>query len=214
MRTLLTFLLFSLLAGCTTEPKRATGSGDVLLVMGDSLSAGYGLPDPEETGWVALMEKKMRGDGFLSHAQTVVNASISGETSGGGLERLPDLLEEHQPEVVVIELGANDALRRQSMQGLANNLTQMVQLSQKQGARVILVGMELPGVVGMIGGGKLDDTIQEVADQLDVPVVPFPMADLMNDGLMQEDRLHPTAGAQPKIQETIEPVVRKILGER
>lgn len=211
MRFLLPLIL--LVSGCSAEPKQAVGRGDVLLVMGDSLSAGYGLPEPDESGWVALMEKQMRADGFLSREQTVVNASVSGETSAGGLERLPDLLEEHQPEVVVIELGANDALRRQSMQTLANNLTRMVELSRQQGARVVLVGMELPGVVGMIGGGQLDETIQEVADRLDVPVVAFPMADLMDDGLMQEDRLHPTSQAQPKIQERIEPVVRKILGQ-
>lgn len=188
----------------------AQGQGDVLLVMGDSLSAGYGLADPSQ-GWVAIMEKQMRQDGFLSSSQSVVNASVSGETSEGGLQRLPAILEEHRPRVVVIELGANDALRRQSMQTLAQNLTKMIQMSRDQGASVVLVGMDLPGLVGMIGGGKLEDTIEEVGDRLDVPVVDFPMADIMDDGMMQDDRLHPTSAAQPMIQETIAPMVRKTL---
>ena len=212
LRRLIPMLCLGLLCSCGSGAQRAQGHGEVLLGMGDSLSAGYGLADPDH-GWVGLMEEKMRKEGFLSASQGVVNASVSGETSAGGLERLPDLLEEHQPKVVVIELGANDALRRQSMQTLSSNLTQMIQLSRKQGARVVLVGMDLPGLVGMIGGGKLEDTIEEVADQLDVPVVPFPMSDLMDDGLMQDDRLHPTAAGQPLIQDTIEPAVRKALSQ-
>lgn len=185
----------------------------VVLFMGDSLSAGYGLNDASQ-GWVALLEEKLRGDGFLAAPQEVVNESVSGETSGGGLERLPELLEEHDPEVLVLQLGANDALRRQSMATLSSNLKEMIQLGKASGAKVVLVGMDLPGLASFMGAGQLEDVYEEVAAAEDVPLVQFPMAELMDgEGLMQEDRLHPTAAGQPLIQEALEKSIKQALAD-
>ena len=210
---LLSFLLLALLAGCGGTPKSANGQGDVLLVLGDSLSAGYGVSNPETNGWVALMETQMRQEGFLTPSQTVVNASVSGETSAGGLERLSELLETHEPETVVIELGANDALRRQSMSTLGSNLQQMVKMSQDTGAKVVLIGIDLPGLMSMIGGGQLDNTIDEAADQTKSWVVDYPLADVTDEGFMQEDRLHPTAQGQPMIKDALMPTIKKAMAQ-
>lgn len=207
------FLLLALLVGCGGEPKSANGQGDVLLVMGDSLSAGYGVSDPETNGWVALMEAQMRQEGFLTASQTIVNASVSGETSEGGLARLAELLETHEPETVVIELGANDALRRQSMATLGSNLQQMVKMSQDAGANVVLIGIDLPGLMSMIGGGQLDNTIDEAAKQTNAWVVDYPLSDLTDEGFMQEDRLHPTSQGQPMIKDALMPTIRKAMAQ-
>lgn len=183
----------------------------MLLVVGDSLSAGYGISDPQTQGWVGLMETQMRADGFLSPSQHIINASVSGETTQGGLARLPDLLEAHSPSTVLIELGANDALRRQSMATMGNNLREMVNLSQEAGANVVLVGIDLPGLMQMIGGGQLDNTIDQVAAETQSWIIDYPLADLTDDGHMQNDRLHPTASGQPLIRDTLSPVIKKAM---
>lgn len=213
MRFLLV-LFFLLVSACSSgSSASAQGEGTALLVMGDSLSAGYGISEPDTQGWVALMEQDMRAEGFLSANQDIVNASVSGETSGGGLERLPDLLEEHDPHTVVIELGANDALRRQSMATLGANLREMARLSRDAGAKVVFVGIELPGLMRMIGGGQLDNTIDDAAAQSEAWVVDFPLADLADDGLMQEDRLHPTAAGQPVIRDALSDTIREAMAQ-
>lgn len=201
------------LTGCSGAPTAAPGNGDVILVVGDSLSAGYGLADPGQ-GWVARMEAEMRQDGFLSASQRIENASVSGETSGGGLERLPELLEEHDPELVVIELGANDALRRQPMITLEQNLTEMVRLSKASGARVLLLKVSVGGVMGLAGGGKMSEVVERVAETQDVAEAEYPLADLMGDtGMMQPDQMHPTDAAQAPISEALDPKVRQAMGQ-
>lgn len=201
------------LIGCSGSPDHASGSGTVLLVLGDSLSAGYGLDDPKH-GWVALSEAQWRQKGFLARDQTVVNASVSGETSAGGLDRLPELLQTHRPAVVVIELGANDALRRQPMARLSANLEAMIAMSQASGAKVVLVGLELPGLMALAGGGgALEDTYSAVAQAHDVPLTWYPMDDLMGEaGMMQDDRLHPTAAAQPTLVKALSPALERAMG--
>ena len=201
------------LAGCSERASQAQGNGTVLLVMGDSLSAGYGLADPA-TGWVNGLDKKLRQDFFLRPSQVVANASVSGETTAGGLARLPDLLEEKDPGVVVIELGANDALRHQPMGQMEHNLKEMINLSKKSGARVVLVGVRLPGLMNLVGGGKLEETYEKVAADSDVPLAWYPWDDLVDEeGMMQEDRLHPTDKAQKPIMEALEEPIRDALGK-
>jgi acyl-CoA thioesterase-1 len=208
----LTVSLLMVLAGCSQEPTSARGEGDVLLVLGDSLSAGYGIQDPETHGWVSLMEAQMRQEGFLTAQQSIVNASVSGETSEGGMARLQDLLDTHAPETVVIELGANDALRRQPMPALGENLRQMVKMSKSVGAQVVLIGIDLPGLMSMIGGGQLDNTIDDAAAQSKTWVVDYPLADLTDEGFMQQDRLHPTKEGQPMIKEALMPTIKEAMG--
>lgn len=210
MRSLL-FVVALFLSACSSAPQSASGSGVVLLVVGDSLSAGYGISNPETNGWVGLMETQMRAEGFLTPSQYIVNASVSGDTTQGGLARLPDLLDTHSPSTVVIELGANDALRRQSMTTMGDNLRQMVQMSQQAGANVVLVGIDLPGLMQMIGGGQLDNTIDQVAAETQSWIVDYPLADLTNDRHMQDDRLHPTASGQSFIRDTLTPVIKEAM---
>lgn len=208
----LTVLFWMALAGCGREPTSANGQGHVLLVLGDSLSAGYGIVDPQTNGWVALMEAQMRAEGFLTPQQTIINASISGETSEGGLARLEELLATHEPETVVIELGANDALRRQSMPTLGNNLKKMAKMSQDAGAHVVLIGIDLPGLMSMIGGGQLDNTIDEAAAQTESWGVDYPLSDLTDEGFIQPDRLHPTSEGQAMIKEALMPTIKQAMG--
>lgn len=205
------FVAIVLLLGGCAGADHAQGSGTVLLVLGDSLSAGHGLSDPDQEGWVGLMELAMRTDGFLGQDQAVVNASVSGLDSEGGLALLPDLLEAHNPRVVLIELGANDTLRRQSMAALASNLGQMVTLAEQSGARVVLVDVDMPLLAQFMGGGALGETIEGVAQERDLDVIVLPLSQLMDDGLVQDDRLHPTAQAQLTIQSDMEPALRRIL---
>lgn len=212
MRFFLSFLLVCLLAACGKGPQQAQGSGVVLLVMGDSLSAGYRINEPNKNGWVALTEQRMRSDGFLASGQIIVNASVSGETTQGGLQRLPALLTEHRPNHVVIELGANDFLRRQSMAQTETNLRAMIEAARAQGATVALLAVEMPGLAGFAGGGKLEDVYERIGDEMGLEVIEYPLSDLFNQsGMMLEDRLHPSQMAQPLLAEEIDPEFRMLL---
>ena len=185
--------------------------GVALLVLGDSLSAGYGI-DPTK-GWVTLMEQDMRSQAILIEGQSLVNASVSGETSQGGLERLPDLLQEHQPRIVAIELGANDMLRRQPMNTLKSNLMEMIELSQQSGAKVVLINVELP-FIAQLAGTQLEQVYGEVAKEAKVPVIDYPLGSLFNkQGMMLPDRLHPTEAAQEGLKEAMAPGLIKIVQE-
>ena len=167
--------------------------------MGDSISAGYGIQRDE--GWVELLSESLAR---AEYPHVVVNGSISGETTGGGLARLPQALETHQPEVVVIELGGNDGLRGYPTDLVRSNLEQMVQLSLAQGSKVLLVGMQIPPNYGPRYTEAFFGMYEEIASQTGVPLVPFFLEKVaLTPGLMQSDGIHPTAEAQPLLLETL-----------
>ena len=181
----------------------------VILVMGDSLSAAYNIPTA--AGWVSLLENRLAQESLkkepLKKSQAnwqVVNASISGETTGGGLTRLPSLLRQHQPTIVLLELGANDGLRGLPPQLITNNLEKMLTLSKQSGAQVMLIGILLPPNYGPAYLAQFEQTYPNLAKKHQLPLVPFLLEGVADKPeLMQEDGLHPTAKAQPKLLETV-----------
>jgi len=174
-------------------------SPGTILVFGDSLSAAFGIR-PEQ-GWVALLAQRLKDQGY---GYGVVNASVSGETTAGGRERLPRALELHRPQVVILELGANDGLRGLPLDVARDNLAAMVQLAQAAGARVLLVGLLLPPNYGERYTRQLAQLYPELAGRLRVPLVPFLLQRVALDpALMQADGVHPNAAAQPTLLETV-----------
>ncbi len=170
-----------------------------VLVWGDSLSAGYGLR-PQQS-WPALLAERISA-ARLPHK--VVNASISGETTAGGLARLPAALETHKPSVVVIELGANDGLRGLPIKAMATNLQAMVDASRKAGAQVLLVGMRMPPNYGPEYTSRFEAAYRDIARANRLRLVPFMMEGFADQpGYFQADGLHPVAAAQPLILDTI-----------
>jgi acyl-CoA thioesterase-1 len=185
----------------------APASPPVVLVVGDSVSAGYGLAQGEV--WVSLLEARLRAE-KLPHR--VVNASISGDTTAGGRARLPALLKEHRPAVVVIELGGNDALRGQPLAATRANLDAMVQAAQGAGARVLIVGMKLPPNYGAAYVREFDALFAEVARARKAGLVPYLFDGFGEDmAWFQPDRIHPTREAQPKMLATVWPALRPLL---
>ncbi|WP_153159552.1 arylesterase [Zoogloea sp. 1C4] len=170
-----------------------------VLVWGDSLSAGYGLRPTE--AWPALLDKRLHES---KPPHKVVNASISGETTAGGRSRLPAALQTHRPSVVVIELGANDGLRGLPIPAMNANLQAMIDASRQAGARVLLVGMQMPPNYGPDYTARFARTYQDLARTNKVRLVPFMMAGFADKpDHFQQDGIHPTAEAQPKILDTI-----------
>ncbi len=185
----------------------ATPTVPTILILGDSLSAAYGI-DLEE-GWVRLLEGRLKERGLDDR---VVNASISGETTAGGLSRLPALLARHRPSVLVIQLGANDGLRGLSLDALGGNLSQLVQLGRESGSFVLLVGVQLPPNYGAAFNDGFQAVFQSVAASQQVPLVPSLLTGVAEDwSLMQADGLHPTAQAQPRILENVWPGLLPLL---
>ena len=181
-----------------------------ILVVGDSLSAEYGLA--RGVGWVALLEKKLDKEQKMA---TVVNASVSGETTSGGRSRLPSLLKQHKPDVVVIELGGNDALRGLPLKNTQENLSVMAQAAQKEGAKVLLVGMQVPPNYGSTYSNQFEKLFSTVAQEHQTALVPFLLkgvADAANaTALFQADRIHPRAEAQPRMLDNVWPALHKLL---
>jgi acyl-CoA thioesterase-1 len=179
----------------------------LLLVVGDSLSAGYGLETGK--GWVDLLRQRLHAH----HPRwTVVNASISGDTTAGGLARLPALLERDRPQVVIIELGGNDALRGLSLEQTADNLSQMVALCKKAGAQVLLVGMQIPPNYGPTYTARFAAVFPAVAKAQHVALVPFLLAGVVaHPDWFQADNIHPTAQAQPVMLDTVWPHLQPLL---
>lgn len=172
-----------------------------VLVLGDSLSAEYGLT--RGSGWVALLDQKLKAEKIDA---TVVNASISGETTSGGRTRLPALLAQHHPSLVVIELGANDALRGLPLAAAEANMRAMVEMARKDHAQVLLVGMRMPPNYGRDYTERFFGMYKTVATQLKTPLVPFMLEGVAEKpALFQADRLHPTAQAHPAILANIWP---------
>jgi len=171
-----------------------------ILVWGDSLSAAYGIP--KEKGWVNLMRKELGDD------VTITNGSISGETTRGGLTRLPKALKRIKPDLVILELGANDGLRGISPIVTKNNLKKMIEQAQKANAKVILLGMKIPPNYGMAYSKKFEGAFSELAEKYQLPFIPFFLENIVTDfKLLQEDELHPTAEAQPLLLKSVLPTV-------
>jgi acyl-CoA thioesterase-1 len=181
-----------------------------ILVVGDSLSAEYGLK--RGSGWVALMDQRLVQEKITA---TVVNASISGDTTSGGRSRLPALLAKHQPTVVIIELGGNDALRGLPLPITQENLQVMTQAAQAAKAKVVIVGMQMPPNYGQDYGARFAAIYATVAKANKTGLVPFLLKDVA-DGpdalrLFQNDRIHPTEAAHPTILNNVWPSVKKLL---
>ncbi|MGB0712481.1 MAG: arylesterase [Gammaproteobacteria bacterium] len=179
----------------------------VLLVLGDSLSAAHNIP--AESGWVSLLAEALREEGA---GWRVVNASISGETTSGGLSRLPDLLDAHRPSAVIVELGANDGLRGTPLPVIEQQLGDLVAQVQRTGARVIVAGIHLPPNYGKRYSARFHSIFQRVAGEAGAGFIPFLLAGVATEAqLMQSDGLHPTAEAQPLIRDTVLEVLRRTL---
>ena len=193
-------------AGPAAKPKPAA-TGPVL-VVGDSLSAAHNIP--VAAGWVNLLDLRLKRD--MKAPPVVVNASISGETSAGALTRLPALLAKHRPSVVVIELGGNDALRGLAPAQLRGNLARMIELSQAAGAKVLLVGIDVPPNYGPAYRTRLKATYAELAETYHTALLPFLLEGVaLQPGMFQADGLHPVAAAQPKLLDNVWPVLKPLL---
>jgi acyl-CoA thioesterase-1 len=179
-----------------------------VLVVGDSLSAAHNIP--AASGWVTLLQQRVKQQ--ITPPPAIINASISGETTAGALTRLPGLLEKHRPSVVVIELGGNDALRGLTPAQLRGNLEKMIVASQKAGAKVLLLGIDVPPNYGPAYRQRLRQTYAELARQYEVPLLPFLLEGVaLKPNLMQADGLHPTAAAQPQVLDNVWPLLKPLL---
>ncbi|HDZ57482.1 MAG TPA: arylesterase [Pseudomonas xinjiangensis] len=203
-------LLKKCLAICSLCLMALPAGAQSILVVGDSISAAFGLGIEE--GWVNLLQERIDVENY---PHEVINASVSGDTTAGGLARLPRLLERHQPELVIVELGGNDGLRALSPDNMQQNLSAMVEQSQEAGADVILLGMRIPPNYGLRYTQAFEQAFIEVSEEHGVPLLPFLLENVAEDpALMQSDRIHPTAQAQPILLDTAWPVIRAWLDEQ
>jgi acyl-CoA thioesterase-1 len=178
-----------------------------VLVVGDSLSAEYGLA--RGSGWVALLERKLKAEKVDAR---IVNASISGDTTSGGRARLPALLAQHKPSIVVLELGANDGLRGLPIPSAEDNLRAMVDLAQRNKAKVLLVGIHMPGTYGRAYTERFTGMYKELSTELKVPLVPYMLQGVeLVPANFQQDRLHPLASAHPVILNNIWPQLAPLI---
>ena len=179
-----------------------------ILILGDSLSAGYGI-QPQH-GWVHLLQQRLNQQYPKQHK--VVNASVSGETTSGALARLPKLLQTHKPQIVVIELGGNDALRGQPPQQIERNLAQLVQRSQQAKAKVIVFGMKVPPNYGTAYSKAFEQSYKTVSQKYKVTLLPFFLEGVAgNNALMQKDLIHPNAKAQAQLLNNAYPYIKGAL---
>lgn len=198
-------LLVSGFSWASTAPQRP-----VILVLGDSLSAEYGLQ--RGTGWVSLLEQHLQTRNIPG---SVVNASISGDTTSGGRSRLPALLQQHRPDLLIIELGGNDALRGLPLQSSTDNLRAMVLMARAQSTRVMLLGMQVPPNYGKTYAADFATMFKTVAQREKVALVPFLLKGVADvpqaNTLFQPDRIHPNEAAQPIMLQTVWPTLEKEL---
>lgn len=188
-------------------PAHAAAEAQTVLVVGDSLSAGYGLASGQ--GWVDLLQKKLASHGF---AHRVINASISGDTTAGGRSRIGAALKAHQPRIVIIELGGNDGLRGARLETVRANLDFMVEAAQKAGAQVLIAGIQLPPNYGGKYVRQFAAVFADVAKARNAALVPFLLHGFGDQPEMfQADRIHPTAQAQPLMLETVWQELKKLL---
>jgi len=204
---LLLFLLVALALGASNRAGAAASTPPVLLVLGDSISAGYGLASG--AGWVNLLGERLHKDGY---PYEVVNASISGDTTAGGRSRLPALLAQHRPRIVIVELGGNDALRGGNLEATRVNLDSIVSTVQAAGAQPVIVGMQLPPNYGSTYVKAFGALFGDVGKARKVPVVPFVFEGFADDlAQFQPDRIHPVAAAQPRILANVWPTLAPLL---
>ncbi|EJL94584.1 lysophospholipase L1-like esterase [Herbaspirillum sp. CF444] len=200
LAALLAMPLLMLAASAYSAPK-------TLLVLGDSLSAEYGLT--RGSGWVALLDKRLQQEKIVT---AIVNASISGETTIGGKTRLPALLSKHAPDIVIIELGANDALRGLQLSATQSNLQALIDMSKQAKAKVLLVGMQIPPNYGADYAGKFAQLFPAAARQNKTALVPFFMKDIADKPAMfQADRMHPNEQAQSNLLDNVWPYLKPLL---
>ncbi|MEH6366244.1 MAG: arylesterase [Pseudomonas marincola] len=184
-----------------------TAAASTVLVVGDSISAAFGLDTRQ--GWVALLQERMAAEGF---SEQVVNASISGDTTAGGASRLPTLLQEHKPKVVVVELGGNDGLRGLAPVQMQQNLSSMITQSKQAGAEVLLLGMQLPPNYGKRYTTAFANVFSDLAREQQVALVPFLLEGVGGvPRLMQADGIHPAAEAQSILLENVWPQLKPLL---
>ncbi|PAU56984.1 arylesterase [Pseudomonas indica] len=182
-------------------------AADTLLVVGDSISAALGLETSQ--GWVRKLDERLRERGF---EHRVINASVSGDTSAGGLARLPALLAEHRPGLVIIELGGNDGLRGMPPGQLQQNLAAMIERVQATGARAVLLGMRLPPNYGARYTKAFSQVYVDLAEEKQVPLVPFFLEGVGGvEGMMQPDGIHPSVAAQSRLLENVWPTLEPLL---
>ncbi|MGM0913410.1 MAG: arylesterase [Pseudomonadota bacterium] len=194
-------LTLALGAGSLAADERPT-----LLVMGDSLSAAYGIES--DRGWVSLLQARLDGKA------RVINASISGETSSGGASRFPELLGQHDPDIVLLELGGNDGLRGLPPGQFEANMRRMIEASHAADAEVLLLGIDIPPNYGRAYREAFTGVYRRLADDFDLALVPFLLEGVaLDDNLMQDDGIHPTAAAQPMILDTVWPELAPLLEE-
>ena len=199
------FVLLGLLVGTGTS--HATARQETLLVVGDSISAAYGIP--RESGWVALLDKRLTEKFPMMF--DVVNASVSGETTAGGLVRLPDLLQQHAPDMVIVELGGNDGLRGMSLRQMQSNLQQIVELSGEQGAEVVLLSVKLPVSYGVHFNKLFAKSFEDIEQSSSVMHIGLGFGDLNDRNLLQADGIHPTEDAQPILFELIWSKIKTVV---
>ncbi len=201
-----TLLLVVFLGAVPLQASTAEEGLPTLLVMGDSLSAAYGIE--QEQGWVSLLAERLDGD-----AQ-VVNASISGETTSGGAQRFADIIGQRQPDIVLLELGGNDGLRGLPPAQMRANLATIIEQSQQAGAEVLLLGIDIPPNYGQAYRDAFTGVYHSLAQEYELSLVPFLLEDIaLNQQLMQSDGIHPTADAQPIILDNVWPALEPMLEE-
>jgi acyl-CoA thioesterase-1 len=186
----------------------ARADAPAILIFGDSISAGYGLAHVER-GWVEMLRVKLKNEGY---GYQVINASVSGETTAGGLARLPRALALHHPQIVIIELGGNDGLRALPIDQMRTNLAKMVDLSTGVGARVLLLGIRMPPNYGVEFTEKFSSVFVDVAHDKKAPLVPFVLAGIaLSPDLIQADGMHPNELGQPQLLANVWPGLKPIL---
>ena len=184
-----------------------------VLVFGDSLSAGFGVRKGLE--WPVLLEERMKERGILSKEQSVANYSKSGEDTKGGLKRFQNALDETHPALIVLELGGNDALRKQSMENTEKNLQQMITMGQKSGAQVILVGADLPEKLFFISAKHFTSVFERLSEKNDIVLVPNILKGVNGKReYMQDDTIHPNAEGQPVMLDNVWPAVEESLNKK
>ena len=183
------------------------GAAPLIMVFGDSMSSGYGLP--QEAGWISLLKKRLQQERL---DYDVVNTSISGETTRGGLSRIAHSLAAHHPAIVILELGGNDGLRGQPVEAARDNLEGIIKACQLHGAKVLLIGMRLPPNYGKAYTQKFQSIYPELAKHYSLPLTPFMLEGFAYDsGMFQPDGIHPTAAAQPIILDNIWKTLKPML---
>jgi acyl-CoA thioesterase-1 len=199
--------LRSLIVSCALALATAAAPAATLLVYGDSLSSGYGLP--REQGWISLLERRLHAEKF---DYKVANASVSGETTLGGVNRIEAALKTHRPAIVILQLGANDGLRGGDLDTMRTNLEKIVDASRKAGARVLLIGMRMPPNYGMPYAEKFQNTYRDMARRMKIPLVPFLFEGFADKReYFQPDGIHPAAIAQPIMLDTVWKEMRPLL---